>query len=32
MLRPQADEVQLDLMLDYASNVALYPAFQALFP
>jgi pimeloyl-ACP methyl ester carboxylesterase len=29
MLRPQADEVQLDLMLDYASNAALYPAFQA---
>ncbi|MDB5648690.1 MAG: alpha/beta hydrolase fold protein [Hyphomicrobiales bacterium] len=29
MLRPEADEVQLDLMLDYASNVALYPAFQA---
>ena len=31
MRRPQADEVQLDLMLDYASNVALYPAFQAYF-
>ena len=31
MLRPQADEVQLDLMLDYASDVALYPAFQAYF-
>jgi pimeloyl-ACP methyl ester carboxylesterase len=31
MLRPQADDVQLDLMLDYASNVALYPAFQAYF-
>lgn len=31
MLRPQADEVQLDLMLDYASNVTLYPAFQAYF-
>ncbi|HEX3864315.1 MAG TPA: alpha/beta hydrolase [Stellaceae bacterium] len=29
--RPGADEVQLDLMLDYASNVALYPAFQAYF-
>ncbi|MGH6613089.1 alpha/beta fold hydrolase [Sphingomonas sp.] len=29
--RPEADEVQLDLMLDYASNVALYPAFQAYF-
>ncbi len=24
-------EVQLDLMLDYASNVALYPEFQAYF-
>jgi pimeloyl-ACP methyl ester carboxylesterase len=31
MERPDADEVQLDLMLDYASNVALYPAFQAYF-
>ena len=31
MLRPEADEVQLDLMLDYASNVALYPTFQAYF-
>ena len=29
--RPGADEVQLDLFLDYASNVALYPAFQAYF-
>ena len=29
--RPDADEIQLDLMLDYASNVALYPAFQAYF-
>lgn len=29
--RPEADEIQLDLMLDYASNVALYPAFQAYF-
>ena len=25
------DEIQLDLFLDYASNVALYPAFQAYF-
>ena len=25
------DEVQLDLFLDYASNVALYPKFQAFF-
>ena len=31
MLRPQAEEVQLDLMLDYASNVALYPDFQTYF-
>jgi pimeloyl-ACP methyl ester carboxylesterase len=29
--RPGAHEVQLDLFLDYASNVALYPAFQAYF-
>lgn len=29
--RPGADEIQLDLLLDYASNVALYPAFQAYF-
>ena len=29
--RPGADEVQLDLFLDYASNIALYPAFQAYF-
>ena len=25
------DEIQLDLFLDYASNVALYPGFQAYF-
>ena len=31
MSRPGADDVQLDLMLDYASNVALYPTFQAYF-
>jgi len=31
MSRPGADEVQLDLMLDYASNVALYPVFQDYF-
>jgi pimeloyl-ACP methyl ester carboxylesterase len=31
LARPGADEVQLDLMLDYASNVALYPTFQAYF-
>lgn len=31
MARDGAAEVQLDLFLDYASNVALYPAFQAYF-
>ena len=31
LARPGADEVQLDLFLDYASNVALYPDFQAYF-
>ncbi|AMO96575.1 alpha/beta hydrolase fold family protein [Collimonas fungivorans] len=31
MARPGAHEVQLDLFLDYASNVALYPEFQACF-
>lgn len=29
--RPGVDDIQLDLMLDYASNVKLYPAFQAYF-
>lgn len=29
--RPGVDDIQLDLLLDYASNVALYPAFQAYF-
>lgn len=29
--RPGNDEVQLDLMLDYRSNVALYPEFQEYF-
>jgi pimeloyl-ACP methyl ester carboxylesterase len=29
--RPGNDEIQLDLFLDYASNVALYPAFQRCF-
>lgn len=29
--RPRVDEIQLDLFGDYASNVALYPAFQAYF-
>jgi pimeloyl-ACP methyl ester carboxylesterase len=28
MARPGAEEIQLDLVLDYRSNVALYPAFQ----
>src|SRR5438094_3904657 len=28
LARPGADEVQLDLLGDYKSNVALYPAFQ----
>ena len=31
MGRPGAEEIQLDLILDYRSNVALYPAFQAYF-
>lgn len=31
MARPGADEIQLDLILDYRSNVALYPAFQSYF-
>jgi pimeloyl-ACP methyl ester carboxylesterase len=29
LARPGNDEIQLDLILDYASNVALYPAIQA---
>ncbi len=29
--RPGSDEIQLDLIADYASNVALYPAWQAYF-
>ena len=29
--RPHVKEVQLDIFLDYASNVALYPAFQQYF-
>ncbi|MCH4059866.1 MAG: alpha/beta hydrolase [Acetobacter sp.] len=29
--RPEVDEIQLDLFGDYASNVALYPDFQAYF-
>ncbi len=31
LARPEADEIQLDLFRDYASNVALYPAFQEYF-
>ena len=31
LTRPGAHEVQLDLLLDYASNVALYPTFHAYF-
>jgi pimeloyl-ACP methyl ester carboxylesterase len=31
MARPGAEEIQLDLIGDYKSNVALYPAFQAYF-
>ncbi|MGH7046726.1 MAG: alpha/beta fold hydrolase [Stellaceae bacterium] len=31
LARPGAQEAQLDLLLDYASNVALYPAFQSYF-
>jgi pimeloyl-ACP methyl ester carboxylesterase len=31
LARPGNDEIQLDLFLDYASNVALYPAFHAYF-
>ncbi len=31
LARSGNDEIQLDLFLDYASNVALYPAFQEYF-
>jgi pimeloyl-ACP methyl ester carboxylesterase len=31
LARPGADEIQLDLLGDYKSNVGLYPAFQAYF-
>jgi pimeloyl-ACP methyl ester carboxylesterase len=31
MARPDTEEIQLDIALDYASNVALYPMFQAYF-
>jgi len=31
MHRPEAEEIQLDLVLSYRTNVALYPAFQEYF-
>jgi pimeloyl-ACP methyl ester carboxylesterase len=31
MARPGVEDIQLDLILDYAGNLALYPAFQAYF-
>ncbi|OML64600.1 alpha/beta hydrolase, partial [Salmonella enterica subsp. enterica serovar Enteritidis] len=31
MQRSDAEEIQLDLILDYKSNVAIYPEFQAYF-
>jgi pimeloyl-ACP methyl ester carboxylesterase len=31
LARPGNDEIQLDLFLDYATNVALYPTFQNYF-
>ena len=31
MARPGAEEIQLDLILDYRTNVALYPRFQEYF-
>lgn len=31
MARPGNDEIQLDLFLDYASNIELYPQFQRYF-
>jgi pimeloyl-ACP methyl ester carboxylesterase len=31
LARPDNDEIQLDLFLDYASNVALYPKFREYF-
>ncbi len=31
LARPGNDEIQLDLFLDYASNVVLYPTFQKYF-
>lgn len=29
---PGNDEIQLDLLYDYGTNVPLYPEFQAFFP
>jgi pimeloyl-ACP methyl ester carboxylesterase len=31
LARPGADEIQLDLFLDYATNVEMYPTFQEYF-
>ncbi|OME76022.1 alpha/beta fold hydrolase, partial [Paenibacillus lautus] len=31
MSRPEAEEIQLDLILDYRTNVDRYPDFQAYF-
>jgi pimeloyl-ACP methyl ester carboxylesterase len=31
LARPGADEIQLDLLGDYKTNIALYPTFQAYF-
>ena len=31
MRRPEAEDIQLDLILSYATNVTLYPAFQKYF-
>lgn len=31
LARPGAEDIQLDLVLDYRSNVAMYPDFQAYF-
>jgi pimeloyl-ACP methyl ester carboxylesterase len=31
LIRPGNDEIQLDLFLDYANNIALYPRFQNYF-
>ncbi|NMZ51305.1 alpha/beta fold hydrolase [Pseudomonas poae] len=31
IVKPGNAQIQLDLLLDYASNVAMYPAFQAYF-